>query len=136
MRHGPNLPVLEWGKRLRCSNTTFAFLMRRSDLFPGGWERMDERCIDRGDTGALGGIAAGGKGADAPVVQVGAGFAQERVAASAGLFFFWVPFWAAWGGGGRGRGGGRARPPPAARGGRKTGGGRGPAPGQRGGGPR
>src|SRR3954469_11156709 len=55
------------------SNTTVAFLMRRSDLFPGSWERMDERGIDRGDTGALGRIVAGGKGADAPVVHAGAG---------------------------------------------------------------
>src|SRR3954469_22642215 len=54
-------------------STTVAILMRRSDLFPDGRERMDERGIDRGDTGAVGGIAAGGKGADAPVVHAGAG---------------------------------------------------------------
>ena len=57
----------------RWISTTVAFLMRRSDLFPGGWERMDERRINRGDTGALGRVAAGGKGANAPVVHAGAG---------------------------------------------------------------
>src|SRR3954469_22059621 len=62
--------------------------MRRSALFPDGRERMDERGIDRGDTGAVGGIAAGGKGADAPVVHAGAGSGAGggRVAASAGVF--------------------------------------------------
>jgi hypothetical protein len=55
------------------STTTVVFLMRRSELLPGGWERLDEWCIDRGDAGALGGIASGGKGADAPLVHAGAG---------------------------------------------------------------
>src|SRR3954465_5626266 len=54
-------------------NTTVAFLRRSCDLLPGGRERMDERCIDRGDAGALGGIAAGGEGADAAVVHAGTG---------------------------------------------------------------
>src|SRR5689334_17224783 len=55
------------------SSTTVAVLMRPSDLLPGGWERQDEWCIDRGDAGALGGIAAGGEGADAAVVHAGTG---------------------------------------------------------------
>jgi transposase InsO family protein len=41
--------------------------------FPGGWERLDERRINRGDAGALGVVAAGGKGADAPAVHAGTG---------------------------------------------------------------
>ena len=60
-------------RELPAPSTTVAFLVRCSDLFPGGWERMDERRINRGDTGALGRVAAGGKGANAPVVHAGAG---------------------------------------------------------------
>src|SRR3954463_1133957 len=55
------------------SSTTVAFLARGSDLLPDGWERMDERCIDRGNVGAVGRIVAGGKGADAPLVHAGTG---------------------------------------------------------------
>src|SRR3954465_11212147 len=55
------------------TSTTVAILMWRSDLFPGDREGVDERCIDRGDAGALGRIAAGGEGADAPVVHAGTG---------------------------------------------------------------
>src|SRR3954447_19229393 len=66
------IPLTDMASGSRPS-TTVAMLMRRSDLFPGCWERMDERRIDRGDTGGVGRIAAGGKGADAPVVHAGAG---------------------------------------------------------------
>src|SRR3954447_16395607 len=74
----PPLPSFDGGPELIApsqtrSNTTVAFWMRGSDLLPGGWERMDERRINRGDTGAVGRVAAGGKGADAPVVDAGAG---------------------------------------------------------------
>src|SRR3954449_13176696 len=69
----PLQPIGSSHQALTGLSTTVAFLMRRSDLFPGSWERMDERGIDRGDTGALGRIVAGGKGADAPVVHAGAG---------------------------------------------------------------
>src|SRR3954452_6702549 len=69
-------------------STTVAFLTRGSDLLPGGWERMDERRVDRGDRGALGRIVAGGEGADAPVVHAGTG----------GGLGGSVSGWAAWGG--------------------------------------
>src|SRR3954453_17403957 len=64
-------------RRSSCSSnsasTTVAFLARGSDLLPDGWERMDERRINRGNAGAVGGIAAGGEGADAPLVHAGTG---------------------------------------------------------------
>src|SRR4051812_43936129 len=57
----------------RTSTTTVAFLARGSDLLPDGWERMDERRVNRGNIGAVGRIVAGGKGADAPLVHAGTG---------------------------------------------------------------
>src|SRR4051794_36279855 len=54
--------------------------MWRSDLFPGNREGVDERCIDRGDAGALGRIVAEVKARMRPL------FTQERVATSAGVF--------------------------------------------------
>src|SRR4051794_29241403 len=54
-------------------STTVAFLTRGSDLLPDGWERMDERRVDRGNIGAVGRVVAGGEGADAPVVYAGTG---------------------------------------------------------------
>src|SRR4051812_10236696 len=54
-------------------STTVAFLIQSSEVLPGDREGMDERCIDRGDAGALGGIAAGGEGAHVPVVPAGPG---------------------------------------------------------------
>ncbi len=54
---------------LRAPNTTVVFLTRRSEHLLGGREGEDKRCISRGDAGALGGIAAGGKGAAAPAIQ-------------------------------------------------------------------
>jgi hypothetical protein len=59
--------------RLAAVRTTVALWMRGSDLLPDGWERMDERRVDRGNIGAVGGIAAGGEGADAAVVHAGPG---------------------------------------------------------------
>src|SRR4051812_21472358 len=50
-------------KLLSQNNTTVAILTRSSDLLPDGWERMDERRVDRGNIGAVGGIVAGGEGA-------------------------------------------------------------------------
>src|SRR4051794_2793864 len=69
----PLLPIGSSNQALTGLRTTVAFPTLSSDLLPDGWERMDERRIDRGDAGALGGIAAGGEGADAPVVHTGAG---------------------------------------------------------------
>src|SRR4051812_8137810 len=61
------------GERQTQRSTTVAFLARGSDLLPDGWERMDERRVDRGNLGAVGGIVAGSEGADAPVVHAGTG---------------------------------------------------------------
>src|SRR6185436_16357758 len=55
------------------TSTTVAILMRRSDPLPTGREEENERCVDRGDAGALGVVAAGGKGADAPALYAGPG---------------------------------------------------------------
>src|SRR5919199_5009117 len=54
-------------------STTVAFLIWSSDLLPDYREGGDERCIGRGDAGALGGVAAGGKGTDAAPVHAGTG---------------------------------------------------------------
>src|SRR5215217_4941345 len=54
-------------------STTVAILTRRSDLLPTGREEENERCIDRGDAGAVGRVAARGKGADAPALYAGPG---------------------------------------------------------------
>src|SRR4051812_50221815 len=78
------------------SSTTVAFLMRCCELLPDGWERMDERRVDRGNIGAVGRIVAGGEGADAPVVHTGPG------GGLGGAVFFL----GAWGGAGRDGGGG------------------------------
>src|SRR4051795_6055004 len=69
-------------------NTTVAFLMRGSDLLPDSRERIDERRVDRGNTGAVGGIVAGSEGANAPAVHAGTGSGIGRS----------VSGWAAWGG--------------------------------------
>src|SRR5215212_7754687 len=67
-------------------STTVAILTRGSDLLPDGRERMDERGVDRGHIGAVGGIVAGGEGADAPLVHAGTGSGIGRS----------VSGWAAW----------------------------------------
>src|SRR4051812_40179095 len=79
----PPLPSFDGGPELIApsqtrSNTTVAFWMRGTDLLPDGRERMDERCVDRGNIGAVGRIVAGGKGADAPVVHAGTGSSIGR----------------------------------------------------------
>src|SRR6185312_15174894 len=73
---GAELGTVEAGKLADLivvgASTTVAILMWRSDLLPTGREEENERCADRGDAGALGVVAAGGKGADAPALYAGA----------------------------------------------------------------
>src|SRR4051812_24782235 len=89
--HGPvgaASPVRAGEYRRPRSSTTVAFLMRGSDLLPDSRERIDERRVDRGNTGAVGGIVAGSEGANAPAVHAGTGSGISRS----------VSGWAAWGG--------------------------------------
>src|SRR3954454_9846589 len=60
-------------RRINRSTTTVALLIKGSDLLPDSRERMDERRVDRGSIGTVGGIVAGGEGADTPVVHAGPG---------------------------------------------------------------
>src|SRR3954449_7992710 len=69
-------------------STTVAFLMRGSDLLPDSRERIDERRVDRGNTGAVGGIVEVMDVANGPAVHAGTGSGIGRS----------VSGWAAWGG--------------------------------------